>query len=49
MDAANELSSTLTDALDTARESFENTIKEIFQDLNNLVTDNLGLDYVSEE
>lgn len=49
MEAAQELSSTLVDSLETAREGFENTIKEIFQDLNNLVTNDLGLDYVKEE
>ena len=49
MDAAKELSSTLSDALDNARQSFENTIKDIFKELNNVVTDNLGLNYVSEE
>lgn len=49
MKAAQELSSTLVDSLETAREGFENTIKEIFQDLNNLVTNDLGLDYVKEE
>jgi hypothetical protein len=49
MDAANELTSTLTDTIENVREAFENTIRDIFQELNNMVTNNLGLDYVSEE
>ena len=49
MDATKELSKALEDALNDAREAFENTVNGIMQDLNNKVTNDLGLDYVQEE
>ena len=48
-DALKDWQSSIEDALENIRDKFENTINEIFQKLNDKVTDGLGLDYVSEQ
>ena len=47
--ATKELNSLIETSIQNLQDKYLNTINAIFQDLNNKVTDNLGLDYVEEE
>lgn len=47
--ATKELNDLIETSIQNLQDKYLNTINAIFQDLNNKVTDNLGLDYVEEE
>ena len=47
--ATNDLNDLIEKSIQNIQDKYLNTINAIFQDLNNKVTDNLGLDYVEEE
>ena len=49
MEAVEQLNSTTDAALDNLMSKYENAINKIFDDLNNKVTNGMGLDYVAEE
>lgn len=44
-----ELNSKTEESLDNIRKAFENTIEEMYETINNNMTNGLGLDYVQEE
>ena len=47
--AVNEFNSILEEGLDNAAQKFENAINNIFKNLNNQVTNGMGLDYVNTQ
>lgn len=49
MDAVSEWNSMVEEAIENLQDKYLNAINKIFQDLNNQVTNGLGLDYVEEE
>lgn len=49
MEAVEQLNSTTDAALDNLMSKYENAVNKIFDDLNNKVTNGMGLDYVAEE
>lgn len=49
MDAVDAWRSTVEDAIENVQDKYANAISEIFDNLNNKVTNGMGLDYVSEE
>ena len=49
MEAVEQLNSTTDAALDNLMLKYENAVNKIFDDLNNKVTNGMGLDYVAEE
>ena len=49
MDAVEDWRSTVEDAVENATDKYVNAINEIFQNLNDKVTNGMGLDYVEEE
>lgn len=49
MDAVEDWRSTVEDAVENATDKYVNAINEIFQNLNDKVTNSMGLDYVEEE
>ena len=49
MDAVNNWNKTIEESITTAKDAWVNAINEIMQELNNKVTNGLGLDYVTEE
>ena len=49
MDAVDDWRSTVEDAVENVADKYVNAINEIFQNLNDKVTNGMGLDYVEEE
>lgn len=49
IDAVDDWRSTVEDAVENATDKYVNAINEIFQNLNDKVTNGMGLDYVEEE
>ena len=49
MDAVSNWNKTIEESITTAKDAWVNAINEVFQKLNNKVTNGLGLDYVTEE
>ena len=49
MDAVDDWRSTVEDAVENVTDKYVNAINEIFQNLNDKVTNGMGLDYVEEE
>lgn len=49
MDAVDDWRSTIEDAVENVTDKYVNAINEIFQNLNDKVTNGMGLDYVEEE
>ena len=49
MSAVNEWNSAIEEAIENLQNKYQNAINLIFQDLNDKVTDGLGLEYISEE
>ena len=49
MDAVSNWNKTIEESITTAKDAWVNAINEIMQELNNKVTNGLGLDYVTEE
>lgn len=49
IDAVSEWNSMVEEAIENLQDKYLNAINKIFQDLNNQVTNGLGLDYVEEE
>ena len=48
-DAVGELNTLIENSIENLQNKYLNTINSIFQNLNNKVTDGLGLDYIDEE
>lgn len=49
MDAVSDWNSAVESAIENLQDKYANAINEIFQNLNNKVTNNMGLDYVGEQ
>ena len=49
VDSVKDLDKLIEESIENLQDKYLNAINEIFQDLNNKVTDGLGLDYVEEE